>query len=131
VYDEGDPHVLLGYVYTHQGRYDEAIAEFQAAVAIQPGVYESRGALARVYRDVGRREKAAAQDAIADEIVSREDKYERARLVVVRCDVEGAQALLEAGLTKGQKPPGQVRIEPEFAFIKDDPRFKALVGNGN
>jgi len=25
--------------------------------------------------------------------------------------------------------PGWVRIDPEFAFINDDPRFKALIGD--
>jgi hypothetical protein len=43
-------------------------------------------------------------------------------------NAEAALILLEAGLGKQQAQPGWARIDPEFVFISDDPRFKALVG---
>jgi hypothetical protein len=35
--------------------------------------------------------------------------------------------LLQVALDKGQLQPGWARIDPEFSYIKDDPRFQALL----
>ena len=128
----GDNHSarrLLGYVYDRQGRYDEAIAQLERSVMLEPGDYAARAALARVYRTVGRGEDADEQYAVASEMAGRDNEYGQACFEAVSGNLEGALTLLEVALTKGQVQPGWVRIDPEFAFINDDPRFKALIGD--
>jgi tetratricopeptide (TPR) repeat protein len=125
--DAHSPHRLLGYVYDWQGRYDEAIAHLEQSVALEPQDYEARGALAKVYRSVGRGQDADKQYAIASQMARRDDEYGQACFEAVSGNLEGTLTLLEVALTKGQVQPGWARIDPEFAFMNDDPRFKALI----
>jgi hypothetical protein len=57
------------------------------------------------------------------------NEYERALFNIVCGDVDEAIALLEMALNKNQVARPWVRRDPDFAAIKDDPRFKALVGD--
>jgi superkiller protein 3 len=127
--DAHSPHRLLGYIYDWMGRYDKAITHLEAAVALEPQDYEARGALAKVYRTVGRRRDADEQYDIAREMAAQDDEYGQSCLAAVSGNIEEALALLEVALAKGQLQPGWARIDPEFAFINDDPRFKALIGD--
>ena len=127
--DSHSPHRLLGYVYSSLGRYEEAIAQLEQSLALEPQDYEARGALARVYRSVGRPENADEQYAIASRMARLDNEYGRACFEAVSGNFEQTLRLLKVALTKGQVQPGWVRIDPEFAFMNDDPRFKALIGD--
>jgi len=127
--DGNDPRRLLGYAYSLLGRYEEAIPQLEQSVAMEAGDYEARGALARLYRSVGRGQDADEQYAIASELAGRENEYGQACLAAVSGNLEGTLKLLEVALTRGQVQPGWVRIDPEFVFVNDDPRFKALIGD--
>jgi tetratricopeptide (TPR) repeat protein len=125
--DDRSARLLLGYVYDHLGCHEEALAELERAVALDPEDYEVRGALAKVLRTVGRQGDAEAQYALAISLASRDNEYGQACFAAVSGDVERAVALLKVGLAEGQVQPGWARIDPEFAFIRDDPRFVALI----
>lgn len=127
--DAHSPRRLLGYIYTWRGDYDEAIVQLERSIALEPEDYEARGALAKVYRLAGRQQDAAEQYAIANAMAQRDNEYGQACFAAVTGDVDQALALLEIGLAKGQLQPGWARIDPEFAFMTDDPRFKALIGD--
>ena len=118
---------MLGYVYDHLGRHKEALVELEQSVALNPEDYEARGALAKVYRTVGRHQDADDQYALASEMANRDNEYGQACFEAVSGNVEQALALLKVGLAESQLQPGWARIDPEFAFIKDDPRFRALI----
>jgi tetratricopeptide (TPR) repeat protein len=121
------PRRLVGYVYNSLGRYDEAIAQLEQAVTLEPGDYEARGALAKVYRTVGRAQDADEQYAIANKMARQDNEYGQACFEAVSGNAEQALTLLKVALTKGQVQPGWARIDPEFAFINDDPRFQTLI----
>ena len=126
----GDDHSarrLLGYVYDGLGRSDEAIAQLERSVTLEPQDYEARGALARVYRSVGRHHEAQEQYALASEMAERDNEYGRACFEAVSGHFERTLTFLEVALAKGQAQAGWVRIDPEFALMTDDPRFKALI----
>lgn len=127
--DAHSPRRLLGYIYTWRGDYDEAIMQLERSITLDPDDYEARGALAKVYRLAGRQQDAAEQYTIAHEMAQRDDEYGQACFAAVSDDPEQALALLKVGLAKGQLQPGWARIDPEFAFMTDDPRFKALIGD--
>ena len=56
----------------------------------------------------------------------RDDEYGQSCFHAVSGNIERALTLLEIGCS-GQVLPGWIRIDPEFAFIQDEPRFQALV----
>ena len=127
--DGYDARRLLGYAYDWLGRHDEAIEQLERAITLSPEDYEARGALARVYSTVGRQQEADEQQAIASEMASRDNEYGRACFEAVGSNFEGALTLLEVALRQGQVQSGWARIDPEFAFMIDDPRFKTLIEN--
>lgn len=126
--DTHSPHRVLGYVYTALGDYAEAIAQLERAIALAPEDYEARGALSHVYRVTNQPQAAAEQYAVARELALRDDEGCQACFAAVAGDVDGALALLEVALAKGQLQRGWARIDPEFACMTDHPRFQALVG---
>jgi tetratricopeptide (TPR) repeat protein len=126
--DTHAPHRILGYIYTALGDYAEAIAQLERATTLSPEDYEARGALSQVYRLADRPQAAAEQYAVARELALRDDEAGQACFAAVTGNVDGALALLEVALAKGQLQPGWARIDPEFAFLTDHPRFQALVG---
>jgi superkiller protein 3 len=125
--DDHSARRMLGYAYDRLGRHDESIAELERSVALERQDYEARGALARVYQTVGRQEDSREQYAIASEMAAQDNEYGQACFEAVSGHLEQALTLLEVALAKGQAQPGWVRIDPEFAFINDDSRFKALI----
>lgn len=122
------PHRILGFIYFLQERYEESIAQLEQSIALEPNDYEARGALARVYDQVGRLPDAEEQYALGRDLAAQDDEYGRACFASVCGNREEALALLEVALAKKQLLPQWARHDPEFAFIKDDPRFGSLVG---
>ena len=118
---------LLGYMYGWLGRYEEATDQLKRSVELEPEDYEARAALARIYRTTGNQQKAHEHYAVAAETAGRDDEYGQACFEAVSDNLDKAIALLEVALKKGQVQPGWARIDPEFTFLQDDPRFKALI----
>jgi len=127
IHDSDEPRRLLGYVYDWLGRHDEAIVQLEQAVAFAPQDYEARAALAKVYRTVGRQQDGEEHYAIAKEMALKDDEYGQACFEVVSGNLEQALTLLEVALTQGQVQKGWLRIDPEFTFMTDEPRFQALI----
>ncbi len=124
------PHNGLGNVYGELGRHDEAIAAFQRASELDPKDAVSYGSLAGLYRKLGREAEATEQIKIARELMAKENEYSRACIEAISGNVDEALALLKVALEKKQVPLEWERRDPDFDFIRDDPRFKALVGEG-
>lgn len=128
--DAHSPHRLLGLIYDARGQTATAIAELEQAIALEAEDYEARAALAKLYRSVGRHQAAAAALALAHDLAQADHaEYGLACVAVVSGDVERGLALLQVALEKRLVQVGWVRIDPEFAFIQDNPRFQALIGN--
>lgn len=127
VEESHSPHRVIGMIHSYLGDQDSAITHLERAVALEPQDYEARAALAQAYRAVGRTAEAADQDALADEMAVQDEEYGQACVQALRGNVDAAVALLKIALSKNLVQPGWVRIDPEFAFIADDPRFEALM----
>lgn len=126
--DAHSPHRLLGLIYDHQGQTKEAIAELEKAIALDATDYEAQAALAKLYRQVGRHQEAAEKLALANDLALADHaEYGQACVAVVSGERERALTLLAVALEKRLIQPGWVRIDPEFAFIQDDPLFQALI----
>ena len=118
---------VLGYVYILQGRYDQAVEQLELSIALEPEDYETRAALSQTYKALDHEQKAQDHYALAAEMAAQDDEYGRACFEAVSGNSDAAIALLEVALTRGQVQPGWARIDPEFVFLQDNPRFKALI----
>ena len=125
--DDSEPRRLLGYVYDQLGQHQKAIEHLERSVALKPEDYEARGALARVYRTVGRQSEADEQYARASNLAAQDDEYGRACFAAVTGDHELALELLAVALAEGQVHTGWARIDPEFIFLQAEPYFQALI----
>ena len=82
------------------------------------------------YRKTDRQGEAATYIAKARELMKNEDDYNRACFESACGNVEAALALLQAALEKNPTMRDWARHDPDFDFIRDDPRFAALGGDG-
>jgi tetratricopeptide (TPR) repeat protein len=129
VEDAHSPHRLLGLIYAAQGQTSTAMTELARAVALDGEDYEARAALAKLYRQAGRLREAEEQLAVAQaQGQADHGEYALACIAAVSGEVDQAIALLEVALAQGLVQRGWARIDPEFAFIQEEPRFQALVG---
>ena len=120
-------HRLLGFALELLGRHDEAISQLEQALALEAKDYEARAALARLYRVMRRFEAADKHERIARKDSTEDKEYGLACVEAVMCNPDAAVPLLKIAMARRQARPGWVGIDPEFVFIGDDPRFKALV----
>lgn len=127
-HDAHSPHRILGLIYDAKGQTVDAIAELEKAIALDATDYEAQAALAKLYRSVGRHEEAEEKLTLAHNLAQDDHaEYGQACVAAVSGDGEWALALLKVALAKGLVQVGWVRIDPEFAFMQDDPRFQALI----
>ncbi|MBA4379304.1 MAG: hypothetical protein C0393_01205 [Anaerolinea sp.] len=121
-------HYHLGLVHAAQKNYSDAIRAFQKVVALNPGYNLAHCTLAGYYRKLGQENEARKHIAIALPTMKDETEYNRACFEAISGNADQALVLLREALEKKQTSVDWVRRDPDFEFIHDDPRFKALVG---
>jgi tetratricopeptide (TPR) repeat protein len=121
------PHIGLGKIYSLFGRNDEARAAYQQALEINPESYRSMYCLARVERQVGNQAQATAWIERARPLLPSDAFYDRACLESIAGDADAAIEALRTALEQGSSVEW-ARQDPDLAFIRDDPRYRALVG---
>jgi tetratricopeptide (TPR) repeat protein len=118
---------ILGFIHHMLGNYQDAVAPAEQAVERDPDDYENRGGLARAYRAVGREMEALEQEQAGYQLAKAADEYGKACLEATLGNLDKAVELLEIGLAKKQLTQGWARIDPEFVFLQNHPRYRALV----
>lgn len=117
----------LGNAYSYMGRYGEAIAAFQQAIDLDPDFVHAHCSLASIHRRLGDEVAFQREAALALPMMVRDITYNRACYASISGDVDGALALLEAAIAERPALRGQAQDNAHFDFIRDDPRFQALV----
>ncbi|MCA9978045.1 MAG: tetratricopeptide repeat protein, partial [Anaerolineales bacterium] len=120
-------HGGLGDVYNALGDMGQAIAAYQKAIALDPDDAYSRGSLAGVYRKLGRMAEYEEQITVARQLMADENKYNRACFESICGNADEALVLLRAALNLGQVEKKWVAHDPDFDFIREDPRFRELL----
>ena len=121
-------HYHLGLVFAAQKNHEKAIDAFQKVVEINPGYTLAHCALAGSYRRLGRETEANTHIKAALPRLDMETEYNRACFEAICGNTGQAIELLKLALDMKQTSPEWVRGDPDLDFIRDDPRFQALVG---
>jgi superkiller protein 3 len=124
----GKPQNALGLLYQRQGALDKALEAYKIAVELSPEDASYHSSLASIYHTLGNETEYAKQSKIAREFITKENEYNRACFESICGNVDEALALLKVALEKKQVSLLWARRDPDFDFIRDDPRFQALVG---
>ena len=122
------PHNGLGIIYNLQGEYQKGLIAFQRAVELAPEDGSYHSSLVRVLRKLGREQEAQAESEIARKLIDKESEYNRACFEAICGNADEALHLLKVALEKKEIDLGWARLDPDFETIRDDPRFRQLVG---
>jgi tetratricopeptide (TPR) repeat protein len=118
----------LGGVYRTLARTDEAITAYQKAIELDPKFVVAYSSLAACYRELGYDAESAKQIEITRPLMEKESEYTRACFESICGNSKEALRLLKIALEKKHVLLARARRDPNFNFIRDDPRFKELVG---
>jgi len=124
-------HHSLGSVYANQGRLDEAIVEFQQASILDPTAASPHIGLGSVYRVQGRLDEAAAKYQLAVQLspASAGSYFNWALLEAARGNIDAALVHLQDAIERAPlEARREARTASEFAPLREDPRFQAVVG---
>jgi Flp pilus assembly protein TadD len=139
--------LLLSVLRHRRGDFGRAADGYRQALKVRPGFAIARFNLATSYLDRGdavhaleeyrqaRRSDATILDARDPSSVAARDAGLQAYVVAKACVSEGdtarALAWLERAVAAGFGDLERVRSDPEFAPLRQDPRFVALVARTN
>jgi tetratricopeptide (TPR) repeat protein len=121
-------HVMLGALHNLQHREDKAQAEYVQALEFDPQAYSAMICLARIERQQGNQAKAMSWIHQARSILHDDDFYSRACLESVAGNADAAIEALLIALEHSEESVEWGRDDPDFVFIRDDSRYRALVG---
>jgi tetratricopeptide (TPR) repeat protein len=116
-----------GFILENLDRWEEAIAPYQKTLEIDPNFTMAWIALARLYRKLDRKAESAEQCKMAFNLIEKENEYTRACFEAVCGSADAALALLRTALKKKEQTADFARQDLDFEFIRDDPRFSALL----
>ena len=127
--DKSFYHYHLGLVYAAQKRYDEAIHAFESVIKLDPQYSLAHATLAGYYRKLDRESDAQNHIRIAQSLMRGENEYNRACFEAICGNADQAIELLKVALDKKQTPMDWAKRDPDLDFIREDPRYLALVEN--
>lgn len=118
----------LGLVYAAVERFDDAIAAFELVIEIDPNHSLAHATLGGYYRKKGMNEQAQEYiDKARGFLEADENEYNRACMEAICGNSDLALELLEVALKNKQTYVNWARRDPDFDFIRSDPRFHALL----
>ncbi|MGH9702963.1 MAG: TPR end-of-group domain-containing protein, partial [Candidatus Acidiferrales bacterium] len=122
-------HALLGQTYLVMGRLPDAIRELEKARSLSPESARNLGTLGDAYGRAGRRADALK---LAAELAERSKSgyvspIYSAEIYMGIGDRAQALAFLEKAFGDRSDWMPQLKFEPEFDLMRDDPRFQALL----
>ena len=116
-----------GFALDNLGEAEDSIQAYKRAHELGQESATLFMALARLYRELGREAESNEACRAARDLLEMESEYNRACFEAICGSPDAALDLLRTALEKKQQTADQARRDPDFEFIRDDPRFKALL----
>jgi adenylate cyclase len=113
-------HFDLGMIHVQKARFDEAIAEFQKAVALSGGRSLMQAALGHAHGRAGRK-----SDALA--LLKSLSAFEKAMVYAGVLDRDQAIRELQTAYEERSGPLVYLKVEPMFDGLRSDDRFLELI----
>jgi tetratricopeptide (TPR) repeat protein len=117
-----------GLSYSTKGDKLSALKDFQKAYELNPKDGKTLASLIGVLKAVGHIEEAKLQEQLARNLIQKETEYNQACFESICGNMERALELLKIALEKKQSTKEWAKRDPDFENIRDNPRFKELVG---
>jgi tetratricopeptide (TPR) repeat protein len=117
-----------GIIYQTIGDLETALDDYKKAIELQPDYGIVRMSLFGLLKKLGRNDEAKEHESLAREFAKTESEYNRACFESLCGNTQEALSLLEIALEKGNSSKEWARQDPDLENIRDDPRFKELVG---
>jgi tetratricopeptide (TPR) repeat protein len=118
----------LGVTNRLSGKLEIAINDFKHVLSASPYHIMATAHLITILRKNKKESEAGEQERAIREIVQLENEYNQACFEAVCGNTEKALELLKIGLHNSQTTKDWARNNPDFENIRDDPRFKELIG---
>ena len=118
----------IGVLYLFLEELNEALLAFQRAIELNSKKGNYHASLTNTLRRLGRDAEALEQELITRPLMETENEYNRACFEAICGNANDAIELLKIALDKEQASLEWVRQDPEFVLIREDARFKELVG---
>jgi len=121
--------LVKGYALEELDRHKEALICYEKILKFKPPTKNPTAhiCVARLYRKFDRAAESNDACNTARELAEKSTEYKRAIFEAVCGNPAAALAQLKIALRKGEETAIFARWDPNFEFIRDDPRFKALL----
>jgi tetratricopeptide (TPR) repeat protein len=128
--DYADAYSLRGLAHQLSGDLEYAAKDYEEAIRLQPATnIGTRVSLINILRKLGRNHEADEQERLVLPLISKEREYIQACFEAICGNTEKALELLRIALERKQAvKEWAIREDPDFESIRNDPRFKELVG---
>jgi tetratricopeptide (TPR) repeat protein len=118
----------LGYLLRLQNREQEAMSLAEHALQFDSKSITLFLNLMALYKKLGRNEESKQYAAKAREVIKSDDWYNLACLESICGNTDAAIENLQRAAQQDSFSPKWARRDPDFEWIRDDPRFKEIVG---
>jgi len=126
--DFAEAHYNRGIVRQAKGDLNGALVDYEKAIHLKPDYGWAIASSIAVLRNLGRENEAKKQEKLARELLQKEIEYNQACFEAICGNIDKALKLLKIGLKKKQATKEWAQQDSDFENIRDDPRFKELVG---
>ncbi len=126
--DDADVYYNLGGMLQSQGRETEALSLIKRSLEFNPQSSVALMSLAAMHKSLGQKTESSHYAAKARQLMKPDDWYNLACLESICDNTDAAIENLRRAVEKESFSRNWARRDPDLQWIRDDPRFKEIVG---
>lgn len=126
--DYAEAYLSRGFTWEAKGNLDNALVDYRKAISLKRNYGLAIISLYSLLKKLGNNIEAMKYEQSAHEFLQKENEYNQACFEAIHGNAETALKFLKIGLEKKQATKEWAQRDPDFENLRDDPRFKELVG---